>query len=107
MMHEASLSTLGFAMPTTVGMQKQDLQYLEPKAHAQMIRQNNMAPAKLLTTTDDGKLESGIVKLMYDGRESLPYKTKDSQSSLASLMTGKRECQEPAIMALSCYIHQC
>ena len=51
-----------------IDWQKQDLQYLEPKAYAQMIGQK-LGSAKLMNTINDVKLESGTVKLMYDGRE--------------------------------------
>ena len=51
-----------------VDWQKQDLQYLQSKTYAQGTG-HKLASAKRLTSTDEIKLATGTVKLMYDGRE--------------------------------------
>lgn len=50
-----------------VDWQSQDVQYLDPKAYAQMMGRK-LQSAKLLTETNETKSHAGTVKLMYDGK---------------------------------------
>ena len=51
-----------------VDWQNQAVDYLEPKAYAQMIGRK-MTSAKPLTSVEEVKLHTGTVKLMYDGKQ--------------------------------------